>query len=110
MFENACKQEFNGPLDEFYHEFDDFEYNPRNSPMAEFRRLMFHKRWKPKDDAYKSARNDFFDAFKKEFDGRFGADEKSIRTWQQLCEVLGVEPTPESLKECKKVSSMLNTS
>lgn len=115
-FSAALVAEFNGPLDTFFFRYPILEYNPRGAPMAEFRRLVSANGWdperarnpehsrEPESRAYNNARSAFFDAFRNEFDHRFGADAEGIVTWQSLCETLGIDPMPGSVTQCKKVS------
>lgn len=114
-FHAAFHAEFNGPLDSFFRGYPKFQYNPRGAHMAEFRRLVAAKNWdaklakdpkhaeEPKSIAYNTARDDFFDAFRDEFDHLFGGDAKSFNTWEKLCETLGIEPMPGSATQCYKV-------
>lgn len=104
FFEEAFDQEFNSDLDNFFKTFPNFDYNPRNEPKAELRRLT--KGWDRNGDVYEEARDDFFTAFVNEFESHFGTDEDDIESWESLCRALGVdlEPIPPSVTQCKRVS------
>lgn len=111
LFETAFHAEFSTALDTYFASCpDDFLYNPRRAPMVEFNRLMRRNKWKRGDDRHRRAQTSFFAAFIVDFDSYFGGDENDITTWQELCEVLGVDPIPEAMTKCQKVSNLLPTS
>lgn len=41
-----------------------------------------------------------------QFNDIYGTDEEDLRSWQGLCRVLNIEPVPEELQECRKVSGI----
>ena len=55
----------------------------------------------------KAARYEFNLAMKKEFDALYGSDEKDINNWHKLCHVLRIDPIPNTLSECRVVSTTL---
>ncbi|KAF8491089.1 hypothetical protein F5888DRAFT_1807729 [Russula emetica] len=91
----------NQPLKTFFSRYSKFQYQPRNSPIIEFKRLCEEYRWTQDSAEKKTARSDFNDAIKKEFDSLYGSDEKNINNWYKLCHVLRIDPVPNTLKECR---------
>jgi hypothetical protein len=121
-FQQAFELEFKGEVDLFFAQYPDFPYNPRGNPMAEFKRLTEHKGWDLKDIncfgygieekntpelriECEAAQTEFFLAFRDEFEITFGADDEDVGTWQNLCLLLGVDPIPESMLLCRRVSN-----
>lgn len=51
---------------------------------------------------------DFKTAMVLEFNDLYGTDENDITCWWGLCKVLGVNPLPDTLNECKKVKCPLS--
>jgi len=90
----------NQPLKIFFSRYSKFQYQPRKSPIIEFKRLCEEYRWTQDSAEKKTARSDFNDAIKKEFDSLYGSDEKNINNWYKLCHVLRIDPVPNTLKEC----------
>lgn len=122
VFQQAFKLEFKGKMDLFFAQYPDFPYNPKGNPMAEFRRLTGQRGWDLEDIncfgygieekstaelkiECEAAQTEFFLAFRGEFEVMFGADDEDVGTWQNLCIVLGVDPIPESMSLCRRVST-----
>lgn len=118
-YDAAFLAEFHGPLDSFFREYPVLDYNPHGPPMGEFRRLVSASGWDPErakrrenartpeSRAYRRARTAFFDAFRNEFDSLFGSDVEDFATWKSLCETLGVNPVPDTVTQCRKVSKLV---
>ncbi|KAH8144581.1 uncharacterized protein LAJ45_11416 [Morchella importuna] len=121
-FQQSFKLEFKGKVDLFFAKYPDFPYNPRGNPMAEFRRLGEQKGWDLEDIncfgygiekkstaelrlESKAAHTKFLFSFRDEFETMFGADDEDVGTWQNLCVLLGVDPIPESIFVCRRVST-----
>jgi hypothetical protein len=97
----------NQPLKRFFSRYSKFQYQPRNSPTAEFNRLCEECGWKQDSAEKKDARDEFKFAMKQEFDSLYGSDENDINNWYKLCHVLRIDPVPNTLKECRAVSAPL---
>jgi hypothetical protein len=90
------------PLEAFFSQYPNFQYDPSNSPVAEFYRLCGTYHWKGHEK--KDAREAFHNAMKEEFDDLYGSDETDINNWHKLCYVLRIDPAPDTLRECRAVS------
>jgi hypothetical protein len=97
----------NQPLEIFFSQYPMFQYQPENSPVMEFKRLCEECGWEKESNEKKAARRKFNLAMAKEFNSLFGSDEKDINNWYKLCHVLRIEPVPDTLKECRAVSTTL---
>lgn len=93
------------PLELFFSQFPEFQYQPGRSSVAEFHRLCKKYGWEKGDPEKDVARYEFNLAMKKEFDSLYGSDEKDIHNWHKLCYVLSIDPVPDTLEECRAVSS-----
>jgi hypothetical protein len=93
------------PLEIFFSQYPEFQYQPGSSSVIEFNRLCREYGWKRDDLLKKAARHKFDLAMKMEFDSLYGSDEKDINNWYKLCHVLSIDPVPSTLKECRAVSS-----
>ncbi|KAH8998359.1 hypothetical protein EDB86DRAFT_2912779, partial [Lactarius hatsudake] len=89
------------PLEGFFSQFSNFQYQPSNSPVVEFGRLCETYQWERNDPERKAAREEFQFAMRKEFDNLYGSDEKDIKNWQKLCYVLRIHPVPDTLWKCR---------
>jgi hypothetical protein len=96
------KNGVNQPLKRFFSRYSEFQYQPASLPESEFDRLCKEYGWEKK---FEDARRKFNLAMKKEFDALYGSDEEDIKNWYKLCHVLRIDPAPDTLKECRKVSS-----
>lgn len=91
-----------GPLAQFFRRYSNFDYNSSNSAPSEFRRLCSFKKW---DKRQKDTAHDAFkSALTKQFNLNYGTSVSDVGSWQSLCTYIGVEPIPETVEECKKVS------
>ena len=97
----------NQPLKTFFARYSKFQYQPRNSPTAEFNRLCKEYQWEENSAKKKYARDEFNIAMVKEFNSLYGSDEKDISNWYKLCHVLRIDPVPSTLKECRAVGALL---
>jgi hypothetical protein len=93
------------PLEGFFSRYSEFQYQPGNSSITEFNRLCKEYDWEKDGQEKKDARYEFSVAMKKEFDSLYGSDEKDINNWHKLCYILSIDPVPDTLKECRAVSS-----
>ena len=95
------------PLEIFFSQYPEFRYWPRKSSVSEFHRLCRQYGWEKDGPEKEVARYEFNIAMKKEFDSLYGSDEKDISNWHKLCYILSIDPVPETLRECRAVSSKL---
>jgi hypothetical protein len=95
------------PLEGFFSQYPEFQSQPSNSPVVEFNWLCKENDWKKNDPEKKAARYQFNVAIKEEFDDLYGSDENDIDNWHKLCRVLGIDPVPDTLRECRAVSRHL---
>ena len=72
--------------------------------MDQFRRLARQIREKEDKD---NAREEFGRAMVLDFNETFGVDASSLEAWQRLCSMLGVEPVPDEITECRLVSVLI---
>ena len=93
------------PLKKYFSQHSKFQYQPRNSPTAEFNRLCKEYQWKQDSEEKKAARDEFNLALIEEFNSLYGSDEKDIKNWHNLCHVLRIDPVPSKIKECREVSA-----
>ncbi|KPI41356.1 uncharacterized protein AB675_8107 [Cyphellophora attinorum] len=79
-----------------------FNYNPRAPAWQEFDLLVRHMGWARRSATYRDARTDFRRALVMDFNFRFGTDEQKLEAWQNICEILGIQPLPESITKCRQ--------
>ena len=95
-------------MSNFFLAFAGFVPNPRAPVDDEFNRLANFMQWKSKNSKHKS--NTYWkmrgQCLLQECNAQFGSDSK-LATWQDLCIELGVEPVPNSIKQCKLVRLFL---
>jgi hypothetical protein len=97
----------NQPLKRFFSQYSKFQYQPRNSPINEFKRLCKEYQWEQAKAEEKAAHHEFKLAMIKEFNSLYGSNEKNINNWYKLCHVLRIDPVPNAIKECRAVSAPL---
>lgn len=56
------------------------------------------------DNSSKSNKQRRAEAYAEDFGRLLGTDPKKLETWQKLCNILDIEPIPQSVTQCKKVS------
>jgi hypothetical protein len=52
----------------------------------------------------KLARENLKDAMTQQFNNIYGTDENNLAAWQNLCQVLNIDPIPDELNLCRNVS------
>jgi hypothetical protein len=92
-------------IEEFFSVYSEFQYRPGNSSVSEFNRLCKEYRWDKDGPHKKYARRKFNLAMKQEFDTLYGSDVNDINNWHKLCYILRIDPVPNTLEECRLVSS-----
>lgn len=99
-------------IDEFFAAYADFDYDRSASSPREFCRMCDHFGWS-KDGAgdYPSERvaahREFKMAMVQAFNHNFGTDVDDKHSWENICEVLGVDPLPTRMKDMKEVSCLM---
>ncbi|KAF8260807.1 hypothetical protein EI94DRAFT_874457 [Lactarius quietus] len=91
------------PLEAFFSQYPNFQYQPLNSPVVEFDRLCELHKWKKNDRKRRGAREEFQNAMTEEFNDLYGSDENDINNWYKLCHVLRITPVPDTLQKCRAV-------
>ena len=94
------------PLQQYFSQYHAFTYDPQQPAFSEFQRLAAQQGWNPRNKRRSRA---FKSALVAQFNENFGVDENSLTGWQALCEVLSVNPIPQSVAEAKKVCISLET-
>jgi hypothetical protein len=89
----------------FFASYPSFNYNLRAPAWQEFDLLVRHMGWERRSAAYRDARTDFRRAMVMDFNSRFGTDEQRLEAWQNICNILGIQPVPESITQCRKAST-----
>jgi hypothetical protein len=59
--------------------------------------------WDSDDYEMREARRNFKSAMVQKFNDLYGTDVGDLNSWQNLCHVLGIDPVPTKLKECREV-------
>jgi hypothetical protein len=95
-------------IDEFFAQYPDFNYNRTGSSPREFYRMCDQFHWvKDSQGDYpperEAAREAFREAMVETFNGRFGTDANDKKAWEGICDLLGIEPLPESMDDMRKV-------
>ena len=76
--------------------FSDFQSDPTDSLLANFRRLAIQEGWGKKGDTYKEEKKEFLaGGVVVGFLDTFGRNDKSLQAWQSLCKTIGVPETKE---------------
>lgn len=104
------------PIYQYFQQYPKFDYNPRASYITEFQRLATKLGWKngklkhEKRNAFSAA---VIDAFENDIDafinnsGDFNVNssgKRDLTMWQTICEILSLDPIPETITKCRKVS------
>ena len=64
------------------------------------RRFKWGKHDSEQDEAYEKLRR----AMVEQFNEFYGKDVNDIRSWEKLCDVLGIEPRPDGMEACREVT------
>jgi hypothetical protein len=91
-------------IDSFFAEHSDFDYDSSAPIWTEFNRMCDAFEWDSEDYEMREARRQFKSAMVQQFNDLYGTDEEDLNSWQNLCRILNIDPVPEGLKECRKVS------
>ena len=77
--------------------------------MEQFYSMCDFFGWEKGDTERDTARESLKDAVTMQFNSIYGTDVNDLKTWRNLCQVLGIDPIPEGLKACRDVSVKLKT-
>jgi hypothetical protein len=91
------------PLAAFFAQFASFSFDENQSSNKNFDRLVKVMRITKKDPERRVVREGFKDALVQEFNERFGTDGNDLSNWQNLCNVLRIEPVPDTIQGCRQV-------
>lgn len=86
--------------------FSDFVPHPSTSIEQEFARLASSRQWSSGSKRYKQERRKFLLS---EYDHHVGYIQTAndVSQWQDLCRELGIDNPPQSIKDCKKVKTII---
>ncbi|KAF9479097.1 hypothetical protein BDN70DRAFT_787389, partial [Pholiota conissans] len=86
----------------FFSMYPSFSYNPSNSAMEEFYRLCNTHHWRREAPEREAARRAFNKALVLQFNHNFGTDVEDLHSWQVLAGLIGMDPIPDKLGECRR--------
>lgn len=72
--------------------------------MTEFRRLCQVHEWDKNSPQWAQAKSDFRDALIRQFNSSYGTDIHDLSGWHAMMTHMGVDPLPDTVSACKKVS------
>ncbi|KAI8956720.1 hypothetical protein F5Y11DRAFT_364915 [Daldinia sp. FL1419] len=90
------------PIDDFFAQYPEFNYDEKVPLWVEFRLLCEHYGWSKESPRRIEARRRFKEAMISEFGKLYGTNNSSLSSWQKLCRVLEISPIPEDIKSCRK--------
>lgn len=95
-------------MDTFFAQYPTFTRPSTSGLVACFKALSISQKWTPKDK--EDAKHNFGAAMVKEFNNRYGTNEKDLESWRNLCRVFGIgeDEIPKSITKCKKVLFFLH--
>lgn len=85
----------------YFENFVGFAANPTANFLTEFDRLAAHQGWSKQEK--KRRRHEALEA---EFDTHYSTATDKLEKWQDLCDEIGIQPTPQSITQCEKVREM----
>ncbi|KAH6915644.1 hypothetical protein BKA70DRAFT_1556248 [Coprinopsis sp. MPI-PUGE-AT-0042] len=83
-----------------HHDFSD-SYNPRESAFSNLQRLCQTKGWRNGTTERTRAEGSLKQALLSQFNKRYG-EKETLEGWQAICEKLGVNPVPKTLKAARE--------
>lgn len=98
-------------INAFFAHYPTFQYNTTTPVTREFRRMCTFFHWGGNSTQRKDARESLGTAMVLQFNAFYGTDIHDINSWQNLCQVLEIDPIPDSITACRKVryyKSILN--
>ncbi|KAK6346675.1 hypothetical protein TWF696_006793 [Orbilia brochopaga] len=90
-----------GPIDQYLLSYDGSGYEPSSdvSVIKAFQRLAISQKWSPKKR--EEEKKKFHAAVDAEFADRVGTG-NTLFEWQRLAKLIGINPIPSSITQCKK--------
>ncbi|RPD61910.1 hypothetical protein L226DRAFT_571306 [Lentinus tigrinus ALCF2SS1-7] len=98
----ASKPELNH-IHAYFAQYPEFDYQLDAPFLKEFRRLLRVKGWNNDPVRRKAEWDDIHDAMVLQFNTMYGRSAGDLSAWQSLCAALGVDPIPDSIKQCRKI-------
>jgi len=92
------------PLNRFFHSFPTFRYNPNLPPAESYTQLQNFSRWGYDSPESRESWDRYQNALREEFNMWFGS-EKDLGCWHALCRAVRINPLPNTLRDCERVSS-----
>ncbi|KAK6512992.1 hypothetical protein TWF506_009154 [Arthrobotrys conoides] len=91
-----------GAIDTYFQSHNSFDYNPTSttSVLKTFKRLAINQGWD--EERRRQEKGKFQKAIDVEFTDRVGSG-FLLEDWQRLGKVIGIEPLPGSITQCKKM-------
>ncbi|KAF9218750.1 hypothetical protein BS17DRAFT_790809 [Gyrodon lividus] len=100
-----CESSSDPPLEAFFVQYVGlgFSYRAESSAHKNFARLCKVSGWAGNSGERRDAREGFKDALVQQFNTTYGTDGDDLAAWQNLCSVIGIEPVPDDIDECRRV-------
>lgn len=94
-----------GQVDEYFQGHRSYSYTPSAdiSVLKEFKRLAIDQKWDEK--RREKEKKAFYVAVDAEFTARVGKG-NSLIEWQRLAKVIGIDPLPQTITQCRKVTKI----
>jgi len=93
----------------YWRSFPDFDHNPHAPIKEEFRRLAKLKGWIGNNtEKQRIYREEWGKCFRYEFKKHYGKNASSLAGWQSLCGEVRLDPIPDTVRGCRKVSYSLH--
>ncbi|KAK6336983.1 hypothetical protein TWF718_009770 [Orbilia javanica] len=91
-----------GAVDKYFQRYQSFGYNPSSetSVLKTFKRLAISQGWS--EGRRREEKGKFQTAVDVEFTERVGSG-FALEDWQRLAKVIGIEPLPGSITQCRKM-------
>lgn len=90
------------PLDVFFRSFLTFVYDPTLSPSTSYKQLQKHEGFRRGTRKADDAWDEYQIALQSELKLWFGAED-DLTAWHALCRAIGVDPLPNTPKQCEHV-------
>ncbi|KAF8637675.1 hypothetical protein AX16_010750 [Volvariella volvacea WC 439] len=98
---NAPASPAQNPIDEFFAEYAEFDYNRSRPVASEFTRMTRHYKWEKRTEEFQAVNKAYRLALTDHFNSFFGTDARDLGNWQNLCRIIGITPIPDDVKMCK---------
>lgn len=97
------KAERQEKIEAYFARFPAFDYSDSQEIMSQFMTLSQSQNWKKEERLEERA--SLQRAVVRQFNEIYGEDEASLEGWQELCRTMRIDPIPESVDECREVTS-----